>query len=48
MSWFAWVAVIFGGLVALDIVFVGVVVTIDIINDWRWRREKRRSGSGDH
>ncbi len=38
MSWFAWAAVIFGGLVVLDILFVEAIVTIDVINDWR-RRE---------
>ena len=48
MNWLAWIGAVFGGLVVIDFVFVGVIVTIDVINDWRWRREKRRASSSDH
>jgi hypothetical protein len=38
MSWLAWIGAVFGGLVVIDFVFVGVIVTIDVIKNWRDRR----------
>ena len=48
MNWFEWIAIIIGGLVVLDILFVGAVVAIDIIRDWRLSRENRSGSNGDH
>ena len=42
MSVVGWIAAVIVALIILDVIFVGIIVTIDIINDWRFQREYRR------
>ena len=42
MSWIGWIAAVIIGLLVLDAIFVGIIVTLDIVNDWRFRREYSR------
>lgn len=41
MSWIGWIAVVVGCIVAIDVVFIMTVVTIDWVNERRDLHEKR-------
>ena len=38
MSWMGWAVII---LIGLNAVFFGILVTIDLIRDWRFKHEQR-------
>lgn len=50
MSWIGWAAVVFLGIVGLDVLFIGTLITISAVMELKRRRadEFNRSGSENH